>query len=79
MGRQWKQCQTLFLESPKSLQIVITATELKIIVPFKESFDRPRQHIKQLKHYFVNKGPSSQGCGFSSSHGWICELDYKES
>ena len=31
------------------------------------------------RHYFVNKGPSIQGYGFSSSHVWIWELDYKES
>ena len=31
------------------------------------------------RHYFVNKGPSSQGYGFSSSHVWMWELDYKES
>ena len=36
-----------------------------------------RQHIKKQRHYFVNKGPSSQGC-FSSSHVWMWELDYKE-
>ena len=33
-----------------------------------ESYDQPRQHIKKQRHYFVNKGPSSQGYGFSSSH-----------
>jgi len=38
---------------------------------FKESYDQPRQHIKKQRHYFVNKGPSSQGYGFSSSH--VCE------
>ena len=38
----------------------------------------PRQHIKKLRHYFVNKGPSSQSYGFSSSYGWMWELDYKE-
>ena len=37
------------------------------------------QHIKNQRHYFVNKGPSSQGCSFSSSHVWIWELDNKES
>ena len=31
------------------------------------------------RRYFVNKGPSSQGCGFSSSHAWMWELDFKES
>ena len=35
--------------------------------------------IKKQRHYFVNKGPSSQGYGFSSSHVWIWKLDYKES
>ena len=29
------------------------------------------QHIKKQRHYFVNKGPSSQGYGFSSSHVWM--------
>ena len=38
-----------------------------------------RQRIKKQRHYFVNKGPSSQGYGFSSGHVWIWELDYKES
>ena len=42
-------------------------------------YDQPRQHIKKQIHYFVNKGPSSQGSGFSSSHVWLWELDYKES
>ena len=38
-----------------------------------------RQHIKKKRHYFANKGPSSQSYGFSSSHVWMWELDYKES
>ena len=46
---------------------------------WKESYDQPRHHIKKQRHYFVNKGPSSQGYGFSSSHVWMWELDYKES
>ena len=37
------------------------------------------QHIKKQRHYFVNKGPSSQGHGFSSGHVWIWELDCEES
>ena len=32
---------------------------------------KARQHIKKQRHYFANKGPSSQGYGFSSSHVWI--------
>ena len=46
---------------------------------WKESYDQPRQHIKNQRHYFANEGPSSQSYGFSSSHVWIWELDYKES
>ena len=38
-----------------------------------------RQHIKKQRHYFVNKDPSSQGYGFSSSRIWMWYLDYKES
>ena len=38
-----------------------------------------RQHIKEQRHYLANKGPSSQSHGFSSSHVWLWELDYKES
>ena len=37
----------------------------------KKSYDQPRQHIKEQRHYFANKGPSSQGYGFSSSHVWM--------
>ena len=46
---------------------------------WKKSYDQPRQHIKKQRHYFVNKGLSSQSYGFSSSHVWMCEVDYKES
>ena len=45
----------------------------------KESYDQPRQHIKKQRHYFANKGPSTQGCGFPSGNVWMWELDYKES
>ena len=45
----------------------------------KANYDQPRQHIKNQKHYFTNKGPSSQSYGFSSIHVWMWELDYKES
>ena len=52
---------------------------LKTLVPGKKSYDQPWQHIKKQRHNFVNKGPSSQSYGFSSSHVWLWELDYKES
>ena len=46
---------------------------------WKKSYDQPRQHIKKQRHYFVNKGLSSQGYGFSSGHVWMWEVDYKKS
>ena len=71
MGKQWKQCQTLFFGAPKSLQMVIAAMKLKMLTPWKESYDQLRQHIKNQRHYFFNKGPSSQGYGFSNVHVWM--------
>ena len=50
-----------------------------MLTPWKESYNQCRQHIKKQRHYFANKGLSSQGYGFSSSHVWMWELDYKES
>ena len=38
---------------------------------WKKSHDQPRQHIQKQRHYFANKGPSSQRYGFSSSHVWM--------
>ena len=52
---------------------------LKTLTPWKESYDQPRYHIQKQRHYFANKGPSSQGYGFSSAHVWMWELDYEES
>ena len=45
--------------------------EIKTLTPWKESYDQPRQHIQKQRHYFANKGPSSQGYSFSSSHVWM--------
>ena len=50
-----------------------------MLAPWKKSYDQPRQRIKKQRYYFANKGPSSQRYGFSSSHVWMWELDYKES
>ena len=48
-------------------------------IPWKESYESSRQHIKKQRYYFDNKGLSSQGYGFSSSHVGMWKLDYKES
>ena len=41
------------------------------LTPWEKSYDQPRQHIQKQRHYFANKGLSSQGYGFSSSDGWM--------
>ena len=53
--------------------------EIKTLAPWKKSYDQPGQHIKKQRRYFADKGPSNQSYGFSSSHVWMWELDYKES
>ena len=73
------ETMTLFSGAPKSLQMVTTAMKLKTLAPWKKSYDQPTQHIKNQRHYFANKGLSSQSYGFSSSHVWMWELDYIES
>ena len=45
--------------------------EIQTLAPWKEGYDQPRQHIEKQRHYFANKGPSSQGYGFSSGHVWM--------
>ena len=50
-----------------------------MLIPWKKSYDQSRLHIKKQRHYFANKGLSCQSYGFSSSHVWMWELDYKES
>ena len=43
----------------------------KTLTLWKESYDQLRQRIKKQRHHIVNKGPSSQGYGFSSGHVWM--------
>ena len=80
-GKQWKQGEAIFFFflAPKSLQMVTAVMKLKDTCFWKKSYDHPRQHIKKQRHCFANKGLSSQSYGFSSSHVWMWELDYKES
>ena len=53
--------------------------KLKDSCSLVKSYDQPRQHIKKQRHYFANKGLSSQSYSFSTGHVWTWELDYKES
>ena len=70
MGKRRKVTDFIFLDSK------ITADgdcshEIKILAPWKKSHDKPSQYIKKQRHYFADKGPSSQSYGFCSSHVWM--------
>ena len=65
------ETETLFSWAAKSLQMVTASMKLKDACSWKKSYDKARQHIKKQRHYFANKGPSSQGYGFSSGHVWM--------
>ena len=80
MANRWGNSGWLyFWGAPNSLKMVTAAMKLKDAYFLKENYGQPRPHIKKQRHYFANKGPSSQGYGFSSAHVWMWELDCKES
>ena len=79
MEKHWQQWETLFWGAPKSLQMLTAAMELKDACSLGESYDQSRQHIKKAEILLCQQSPSSQSYGFSSSHVWMWELDYKES
>ena len=77
-GNNGNNDRLLFWEVPKSLHMMTSAMNLKD-APWKKSYGQPQQHIQKQRHYFANKGPSSQGYDFSIGHVWMWEMDCKES
>ena len=70
-GETWKQWLTLFFGAPKSLQMVIAAMKLRCLLLGRKIMTNLVSLLKKQRRYFVNKGPSSQGYGFFSSHVWM--------
>ena len=56
---------------PKSLQMVTAAMKLRHLLPGRKVMTNQDGIIKKQRHYFANKGPSSQSFGFSSGHVWM--------
>ena len=52
--------------------------EIKILAPWKESYNKPKQYIKKQRHHFADEGLYSQSYGFSISHVQMWKLDHKE-
>ena len=79
MGKQWKQCQTLFFWAPKSLQMVTAAMKLKDAYSLEEVMTNLDSIFKSRDITLPTKFHLVKAMVFSSSHVWMCELDYKES
>ena len=77
-GENHGNSDSLFSWAPESLQVVTAAMKLKLVCSLEEKLWPTWQHVKKQRHYFADKGPSSQGYGFSSNHVWMWELDHKE-
>ena len=69
-GKTVETVTCFVLGAPEPLQMVIAAMKLKD-TSWKKNYDQHRQHITKQRHYFANKGLSSQGYDFSSSHVWM--------
>ena len=79
MGKQWKQCQSLFFWAPKSLQMVTAAMKLKDAYSLEGKLWPTYIAYSKGETLLCQQGPSSQGYGFSSSHAQMLKLDYEES
>ena len=78
-GETVETVSDFILGGSKSLQMVTATMKLKDASSLEEKLCQHRQHIEKQRHYFADKGLSSQGYGFFSSYVWMWELDYKES
>ena len=78
-----RSCFCWLYKASPSLTVKIIISLISVLTiwwsSWKKSYDQPRQHIKKQRHYFTNKGPSSQSYGFFGGHVWMWELDHKES
>ena len=83
MGKEWKQWEIFFGGGvgggfQNHCRWWLQPWNKKVLAPWKKCYDQPRQHMKKQRHYFTNKGPSSQIYVFSSSHVWMWELGHRE-
>ena len=67
-GKKWKQWLILYTWTPKSLQNDCSSEVKKMLAPWKESYDKTRQHIKNQRHHLANKGPYTKSYDFCGSH-----------
>ena len=77
MGKQWKQCQILFLRGTTVDGDCSHEIKRRLLLG-RKTMTNLDSILKKQRHYFANKGSSSKGYGFSSSHVWMWDLDYKD-
>ena len=70
-GETVERVSDSFFGALESLQMVTAAMKLKMLAPWKKSYNQPRQHIEKHRRYFDNKDPSRQSYDFSSSYVWM--------
>ena len=75
---KWNSERLYFLKLHSHCRWWLQTWNSKMLAPWKNSYDKHRQHIKKQTHYFADKGSPSQSYGFSSSHVWMWELNHKE-
>ena len=78
MGKQWKQCQTLFFRLQNHCRWCLQH-EIQRHLLLGGKVMTNQDSILKSKYITANEGTSNQSYGFSSSHVWMWELDYKES
>ena len=62
---------TDFIFLGSRITVVSESQNSKMLIPWKESYEKPRQQIKKQRHHFAAKGPSSQSYDFSTSYVWM--------
>ena len=74
MGKQWKQCQTLFSWAQKSLWMVTASMKLKDACSLEEKLWQTWQHIKKQRYYFADKGLYNQSCIMQGYESWTIKM-----
>ena len=79
MGKQWKQWETIFLFAKITADGDCNHNIKRCLFLGRKAMTNLNSIIKKQRHYFADKGLSSQSYGFSNSHVWMWELYHKES
>ena len=77
MGKKWKQWQILFIFLGSKITVDGDCSQ-KTFVPWKKSYDKPRQCIKKAETSLSQQRSIYQSYGFSSNYVWMWESDHKE-